>query len=84
MFSVLCDKSRVQKLLWYVVEEPRDDTDTKRTSINIQYSEFSAHYIYLLNVSGNTLTVVLLGFISSEIFTSGFDVILKTLVEDDN
>ena len=76
MFSVLCDKSRVQKLLWYVVEEPRDDTDTKRTSINIQYSEFSAHYIYLLNVSGNTLTVVLLGLNSSLLRYSHMDLML--------
>ena len=76
MFSVLCDKSRVQKLLWYVVEEPWDDADTKRTSINIQYSEFSAHYIYLLNVSGNTLTVVLLGLNSSLLRYSHMDLML--------
>ncbi|KAG8387669.1 hypothetical protein BUALT_Bualt02G0045400 [Buddleja alternifolia] len=57
LINFLRDRDQVEQLLYYIVEEPSEDADSRRTF------KFP--------------------FISCEIFTCEIDVILKTLVEED-
>ncbi|CDP14075.1 unnamed protein product [Coffea canephora] len=57
IYKILRDRAQVEQLLRYVIEEPLEDADSKRTF------KFP--------------------FIACEIFTCEIDVILKTLVEEE-
>ncbi|KAL2938346.1 Serine/threonine-protein phosphatase 6 regulatory subunit 2 [Bienertia sinuspersici] len=67
LINFLRDRTQVEQLLRYIVEEPPEDADSKRTF------KYSASYD-IINA---------FPFVASEVFTCEIDVILRTLVEEE-
>ncbi|KAK6138098.1 hypothetical protein DH2020_028162 [Rehmannia glutinosa] len=70
LINFLRDRAQVEQLLQYIIEEPQEDADSKRT--------FNFHF--WLKILFNDVGFL---FVACEIFTCEIDVILKTLVEEE-
>lgn len=88
----LRDRAQVEQLLHYVIEEPSSDIDNKRT-FKYVYGTKSLILCLQIEESASCFLILFLilvfvsnirfPFIACEIFTCEIDVILKTLVEEE-